>query len=158
MIITFRMKSKYRTKRGSSSDPDFQELVRDLDRYLTITDGDEHDFYHQYNGIENIPYVVVIYDHKEPVACGSLRPMSEEMAEIKRMYVKPSRRRRGLASMVIRELEEWARELGLTSLVLETGKRQTEATSFYPAMGYRLIPNYGPYEGVENSLCYQKDL
>ncbi len=51
---------------------------------------------------------------------------------------------------------KWASELGYTSCVLETGKRQPEAIALYTKNGYKIIPNYEQYEGVENSVCFRK--
>ena len=55
-------------------------------------------------------------------------------------------------------LEKWARELSCTRCILETGKRQPEAIGLYKRNGYRLIPNYGQYAAVENSVCFEKEL
>jgi len=55
------------------SHPDFIELVKHLDAYLTITDGEEHDFYHQYNSIEGLQYVILAYENEEPVSCGTIK-------------------------------------------------------------------------------------
>ena len=74
------------------------------------------------------------------------------------MYVAESHRRKGLAQKVLLALEAWAAELGYCEAVLETGKAQIKALSFYPKLGYRVIPNFSPYEGVENSVCFQKPL
>jgi GNAT superfamily N-acetyltransferase len=78
--------------------------------------------------------------------------------EVKRMYVLPEARQRGIASLVLAALEEWAREMGYTWTVLETGNRQTEAVAMYDRNGYTRIPNYGQYIGVTNSICFGKQL
>jgi putative acetyltransferase len=74
------------------------------------------------------------------------------------MYVPPGYRKKGIATTILAELENWARELSCTRCVLETGKRQPEAIGLYKRNGYRLIPNYGQYAGVENSVCFGKEL
>jgi GNAT superfamily N-acetyltransferase len=74
------------------------------------------------------------------------------------MYVSPQNRKKGIASMILSELEKWASELSASKCILETGKRQYEAVGLYKKSGYQLIPNYGQYAGVENSLCFEKDL
>ena len=74
------------------------------------------------------------------------------------MFVLPEYRGRGIASAVLSELEAWARELGYTRCILETGKKQPEAIRLYQKSGYTIIPNYGPYEQVENSVCMEKAL
>ena len=93
-----------------------------------------------------------------PVACGALRPLSPGVAEIKRMFVLPSWRGRGLSKILLTELEERARALGYTVVRLETGDRQLEATRLYRGAGYRQIEKYGPYVTSLRSLCYEKRL
>lgn len=72
------------------------------------------------------------------------------------MYVTPEGRGKGVATKILAELESWAAELGYRYCILETGKRQPEAIALYKKMGYRIIKNYGPYAGVENSVCFEK--
>jgi putative acetyltransferase len=78
--------------------------------------------------------------------------------EVKRMYTKPESRGRGIATTVLRELEAWAREMSYVRCVLETGKRQPEALALYRKNGYRIMPNFGQYEGKDNSVCFEKTL
>lgn len=78
--------------------------------------------------------------------------------EVKRMFTAPAARGKGLATIVLTELETWAGELGFKSCVLETGKRQLEAIDLFKKKGYSVIPNYGQYAGIENSLCFIKEL
>lgn len=72
------------------------------------------------------------------------------------MFVKPECRGQGIAQAVLAELESWAGELGFKECVLETGKKQPEAIRLYQKSGYELIPNYGQYAGIENSVCMKK--
>ena len=74
------------------------------------------------------------------------------------MFVNPIARKLGVATKVLGELEKWAKELGYKSCILETGKKQPEAIALYEKNGYRSIPNYGQYDGIENSLCFEKKL
>jgi len=53
-------------------------------------------------------------------------------------------------------LERWAAELSYEKCILETGKKQPEAIALYKKNGYKLIPNYGQYAEIENSLCFEK--
>ena len=145
-------------KRTNSDNRDFIELVKELDAYLKITDGDEHDFYNQFNGIESLNHVVVAYQNKEPIGCGAFKPYDNKSVEVKRMYVKPSNRGTGAASEILNSLEIWAKEIGNKRAVLETGKRQVEAVRFYHKSGYHRIPNYGQYVQMENSNCFEKTL
>ena len=144
-------------KRTTSENKDFVALVKQLDAYLKVVDGADHDYYNQYNGIESLQQVVVAYKNEEPVGCGAFKPYQNK-AEIKRMFVKPTYRNKGIASKVLHELENWAKQLNYHSCILETGKRQTEAVAFYQKCGYQLIPNYGQYTGMENSCCFNKNL
>jgi GNAT superfamily N-acetyltransferase len=74
------------------------------------------------------------------------------------MYTVPAFRGQGIAAAVLNALEQWAAELSYESCVLETGKRQPEAIALYKKSGYIIIPNYGQYAGVENSVCFRKTL
>jgi GNAT superfamily N-acetyltransferase len=58
--------------------------------------------------------------------------------------------------MILAELEKWAGELSCTKCILETGKRQPDAIGLYKKNGYKPVPNYGQYAGVENSVCFEK--
>ena len=144
--------------RTSSENHDFIELVRLLDADLAIRDGDKHTFYDQFNKIDNIRYVVVAYDNNIPAGCGAIKEYKPDSMEVKRMYVLPEHRKKGIASKILDELEIWASELFYSKCILETGKGQPEAIELYKKKGYKLIPNYGQYSGVENSLCFEKRL
>jgi len=142
--------------RTTSDNPDFKSLVLLLDKELAIRDGDDHAFYSQYNKIVNIKNVVIAYDNGKPVGCGAFKPFETNAVEIKRMYVNEDSRGKRIARQILSELELWAVEIGYDSFVLETGLKQPEAISLYKNMGYEIIPNYGQYQGVENSVCFQK--
>ena len=145
-------------KRTDSSDPDFIELVRLLDAYLAETDGEDHQFYNQYNQLLTIRHAVVMYDGDSPIGCGAIKAHSDEAMEVKRMFVRPEHRQHGIASRVLEELEGWARELGYRKTILETGRRMPDAVAFYRKHLYQEIPNYGQYIGVTNSICFEKIL
>ncbi len=142
--------------RTDSSHPDFQALVRLLDQDLGERDGDEHAYYAQFNKIDHLQHVVVAYVNAEAVGCGAFKPYADNLVEIKRMFVQPALRGQRIAQQALTELEVWAGELGAAGFVLETGKRQPEAIRLYQRCGYEVIPNYGQYAGVENSVCMQK--
>jgi GNAT superfamily N-acetyltransferase len=144
--------------RTDNTDENFRLLVVDLDRELAIRDGDEHAFYAQFNKLDAMLGAVVAYDGETAVGCGAFRRHSDDTAEIKRMFVRPESRGRGIARMVLAELESWAAEHGYTVCVLETGFKQPEAIALYKRSGYGEIPNYGQYAEVVNSLCMRKDL
>lgn len=144
--------------RTDSDDPDFIELVKYLDADLVEKDGDDHSFYAQFNKIDKIKYVVVAYENGKPMSCGAIKEFSQNIMEIKRMYTSPESRGKGIATKVLTELEKWATELSCEKCVLETGKKQSEAIGLYKKNGYQLILNYGQYAGIENSLCFEKEM
>ena len=74
------------------------------------------------------------------------------------MFILSDSRGKGFASLILAELENWALELDFEKCILETGKMQPEAIALYRKNGYCKIPNYGQYTGVENSLCFEKNL
>ena len=144
--------------RTDSTNQDFVELVKGLDADLAKIDGDEHPFYAQYNQIDKIRYVVLAYEDAQPVACGAIKEYAPGIMEVKRMYTSPESRGKGVATKVLSELEAWARELSYETCILETGKKQPEAIGLYQKNGYQIIPNYGQYADVENSLCFEKSI
>jgi GNAT superfamily N-acetyltransferase len=144
-------------KRTNSTDPDFQILVNRLNEYLLQQYGGLQDFYSQFNKIDNIPNVVVIYQEENPVACGCFKKWDERTVELKRMFVADEYRGRGFGKAVVSELENWAVELGYIRMVLEHGNRQPEANQLYQHLGFEIIPNYGQYIGMEEtSICREK--
>ena len=144
--------------RTDSENQDFVELVKYLDADLAERDGEEHSFYDQFNKIDRIKYVVVAYENKKPVGCGAIKEYYSNAMEVKRMFVLPERRGKGIAAKVLSELEIWAAELSFEKCILETGKKQPEAIQLYKKSGYVIIANYGQYAGIENSLCFEKKL
>lgn len=145
-------------KRTSSEDSVFINLVKLLDAELAIADGDQHVFYSQFNKIDKIKYVVLVYENEIPLGCGAIKEFGKDVMEIKRMFVSPDKRNKGFATRILIELENWASELSCTRCILETGKRQPDAIGLYKKNGYKPIPNYGQYAGVENSVCFEKVL
>lgn len=144
--------------RTNSKNKDFIRLVKQLDAYLKITDGDEHEFYNQFNNIDIIKSVVLVYADQKPVGCGAIKKFDKDAAEIKRMFVLSEKRGVGIAQKILNELEIWAKELDYKKCVLETGIRQIEAVNFYKKCTYKIISNYGQYKNMENSICFEKQL
>jgi putative acetyltransferase len=103
-------------------------------------------------------FLVARDDAGTPVGCGGLRQLDAETYEIKRMYVRPAARGRGVGAAILRALEAEAAALGASRLLLETGPRQPEALALYERAGYRRVPCFGPYAGVADSLCYERSL
>lgn len=144
--------------RADSDHPGFIALVRRLDAVLAELDGDEHAFYAQFNKTAQLRHTVLAFVAGEPVACGAIKPHAPGVMEVKRMYTLPEYRGQGIAARVLAELESWAATLGSARCVLETGKRQPDAIALYRKSGYRVIPNYGQYADIDNSVCFEKTL
>ena len=144
--------------RTNSDNQDFIDLVKYLDADLAERDGNDHSFYAQFNKIDKIKYVVIAYENSKPMGCGAIKEYTPNTMEIKRMYTSPESRGKGIATKVLTELEIWAIELSYEKCILETGKKQPEAIGLYKKNGYKLIPNYGQYAEIENSLCFEKDI
>lgn len=101
-------------------------------------------------------FVVARSADGEPLGCGAIRPLSNGVAEVKRMYARPGTR--GVGSAVLAFLEARARSLGHHALWLETRGVNTAAVAFYTRQGYRLIDNYGRYAGRAECVCLGKNL
>lgn len=145
-------------KRTDFSNPDFVEMVKQLDSDLAIRDGEDHTFYNQFNSISMIKYAIVAYHENIPIGCGAIKTFNNTTMEVKRMYVSTDQRGKGIAGKILTELEVWTRELGFTKCILETGINQPEALSLYHKSGFVRIPNYGQYENIKSSFCFEKIL
>ena len=144
-------------KRTTSKDLDFQKLTREFDEYLIDINGDERDFFAQFNNIY-IQNVIVCYDGNEAVGCGAFKEYEPNVAEIKRMFVNPNHRNKGIAKMILQELLHWTQEENFTSAILETAQKLKPAIALYHSFGFEIIPNYGQYINVESSVCMKKIL
>jgi GNAT superfamily N-acetyltransferase len=137
--------------RYAEDDVTYAHLVPDHDM-LTIHDGDV-----------TPPRGVFLVAHLDgvPAGCAAIRPAptgDTEAAEIKRMFVAPEARGRGVSRSLLTALEEAARSFGYRRVILETGTRQPEAMALYESAGYEPIPNYGGYREFPESRCYAKEL
>lgn len=137
---------------------DYQRLVADLDASLRISDGDEFDFYAQFNQSDAIKYVMLAQANAQSVACGAIKEFDSKAMEVKRMFVSESHRNQGIASVLLQGLEAWILALGYPNCILETGVRQLAAIRLYEKNGYQRISNYGQYLGQESSICFKKPL
>ncbi|MGN6408044.1 MAG: GNAT family N-acetyltransferase [Curtobacterium sp.] len=112
----------------------------------------------------DVPVFVLARDEDGmAIACGGLRPLPDEVlgagvVEVKRMYTAPSARGTGVATAVLRRLEQEALRVGARSVVLETGTEQPDAIRFYQREGYTAIPLFGAYVGSTNSVCFGRPL
>ena len=138
---------------------DFQKLVKELDVDLALYYKEEKVFYDTLNIIDSIEYVVVAYNEKgKPVGCGGIKEFSKNEGEIKRMYVPLKFRGKGIATIVLNELENWSRELHFKKCILETLKEKSYAIQFYKKNNYKQILNFGQYAKAQNSICFEKEL
>ena len=144
--------------RTTSNNADFAQLIAALDDDLYQRNGDAQLKYRPYNKVDTIKHVVLVYVDGKPVGCGAFKKFDEESVEIKRMFVYPEMRGKRLAARILQELENWAVEEGYNKTVLETGYKQTEAIRLYTIAGYTLTENYGQYIGMDESICYRKEL
>ena len=145
-------------ERTHKDDPRFLALVFQLDRDLSGRYEDGNAFYAPFNALSKITAVVLAFYDDQPVGCGAFKPFLENGVEIKRVFVAPVFRGKGISKRVMAELEAWAAEKGCTFAVLETGVHQPEAISLYEGIGYRRRENFEPYIGLAESICFEKPL
>ena len=146
-----------RLKRTTSKNQDFQKLTAAFDEYLVDIDGDEKDFFAQYNQVY-LENVVICYENNVAVGCGAFKKHENKTVEIKRMFVLPNQRGKGIANLILKELELWAIELENSTIILETSLKLEAAIALYLKSSYIPIDNYGQYIGVESSFCMKKIL
>jgi putative acetyltransferase len=145
-------------KRTISSDKSFYELTEYLDKDLQDRYGSTQEEFDHYNIIINLDTVVIAYENNKAVGCGCFKIIDDDTVELKRMFVAAAHRGKGIGTSVLKELENWAGEIGFGSIALETGTFQPEAIQLYKKQGYQIIPNYGPYIDNELSVCMKKSL
>ncbi|TKY87441.1 hypothetical protein EX895_004119 [Sporisorium graminicola] len=107
---------------------------------------------------DDITCFCVAYQSGVAVGCAGLRRLDQDSAELKRMFVAKPARGKGAADALVEFLERKALALGIRRLLLETGDKLKEAQRFYTRNGYRIIPNFGYYQGIETSICMEKTL
>lgn len=153
-------KSKFSFVKTDGTNRDFVNMCAELDENLEELVGTkiQRSKYTQYNTLEKIKDVLVIYKEGIPVGSGGYRFYDDETIEIKRIYVDKLYRGLGLSKELVLRLEADARIKGYRFAILETGELLEAATSLYKKLGYKVIPNYGPYKDMPESLCMQKKL
>lgn len=133
---------------------------------LTELDGDLDERYGGGEGVHADPtefappggLFAVVYVEGQPQACAGFRRLDADTAELKRMYVRPTGRRRGLARLLLGALEAEAAKAGYRSMWLETGVPQPEARTLYESAGYARVPAFGQFAGEPLQRCYGKAL
>ena len=103
-------------------------------------------------------YFIVAYIDGRAAGCGALRPLEPGVGEIKRMFVLPEFRSKGIARAILTALEKRCIEIGNTSVRLETGSKQPEAIALYKSAGYAGIVNFGEFIDNPMSLCFEKKI
>ncbi|AVK50312.1 hypothetical protein AXY43_21195 [Clostridium sp. MF28] len=145
----------YIVKRTTSEDVDFEFLEKQLDEELFEIYGEMQNNYSSHNTVRDLK-TIIIYDDKKTIGCGCLKFLDYDLAEVKRVYVSLEDRGRGVAKIIVKEIEKLAIENNIKNIILQTGSRQKAAVSLYESMGYRLTENYGPYINDSNSICMKK--
>jgi putative acetyltransferase len=146
--------------RTDGTNGDFIELCRLLDEDLDEIVGEkiQRSQYAQYNTLESIHHVLVVYDGTKAVAGGSFKEFDKETSELKRIFVRKEYRGQGIANELVNSLEQWALSCGYARMILETGEPLAAAMSLYRRLGYTVISNYGQYKNMEKSICMEKKL
>ena len=139
---------------------DFILLCHELDAFLNELVGGEENRaeYIPYNALDDIHDVIVAYDENIPIGCVSFKYYDKEKAEVKRFFIREKYRHNGLGRELMKLLEASAKEQGYCYLVLESGEPLVAAMKLYRSMGYEVIPNYGPYVDMPDSVCMMKAL
>ena len=148
---------------GTNSD--FIKLCHGLDEFLNRLVGGEENRaqYIQYNTLDDIHDVIVAYDGDIPVGCASFKHYSgvefeKKTAEVKRVFVTEAYRGRGISKELMNKLENIALSQGYESFILESGEPLVAAMALYRSIGFKVIPNYGQYTDMSESVCMLKNL
>lgn len=155
-----KMEIRMEFRRTDGKNRDFIENCRLLDMDLDRRVGKvvKREKYREYNHLDEIREAIVVYNDRNAVGGGAIRKYDDKNAELKRVFVQPEYQGRGIGSRLVSLLIEWAAELGYERMILETGELLAESCAVYRKLGFEVIPNYGPYADMPESLCMAKDL
>lgn len=137
---------------------DFIFLADKLDEYYFEIVGPVQARYAEVNKPYNMNGLCVVYEDEKPIACGAWKKVDETTAEIKRIYVLPEHRRKGAATMIVKEMEKDAQRAGFTHFILETARTTMDSANLYLSLGYIEIDYYGSPAGAENCRCFEKNI
>lgn len=153
--------------RTDGENKDFIENCAMLDKDLDRRVGKriQRDKYSKYNKLDDIKEALVVYEAGKLIGGGAIRSYSgenpypkEKTVELKRVFVHSSFQGKGIGTKLVSLLIEWAKELGYDRMLLETGELLAESCAVYRKLGFEVIPNYGPYADMPESLCMAKKL
>ena len=142
----------------TAASPDFRMLAAKLDEYYFGLVGDIQNRYAQVNRPENMTALAVAYEEGIPIACGAWKRINDTTAELKRLYVLPEYRRRGVARSLIAALEADAAAADIQRMILETAVDTADSHRLYLSSGYQITDYYGSPAGEANCLCFFKKL
>lgn len=144
--------------RTDGKNEDFIENCRLLDMDLDRRVGKQikREKYAKFNQLDEIREAIVVYDDGKPVGGGAIRRYDDETVELKRVFVHNEYQGQGIGSRLVSLLIEWAAQLGYRRMILETGELLAESCAVYRKLGFTVIPNYGPYADMPESLCMAK--
>jgi len=138
--------------------PDATVLVEELQQEFVVRYGEpDHTPVDPADFAPPLGLFLVGYLAGVPVVCGGWRANGDE-AELKRMYVAPAARGRGLARLLLAELERTALAAAHRSMILVTGSQQPEAVRLYQSAGYLPVPGFGHYADAPSAIHLGKAL
>ena len=143
---------------ATPENPDFHALTAALDAYYFTLVGDVEKRYAKYNLPHLFDCRVVAYIDGVPAGCGAWKRIDEQTFEVKRIYIDPAYRQKGVASAIITALEQDAAAHGCSRAILETARTTADSAALYEKLGYQVIDYYGSPAGAENCLCFEKTL
>ena len=146
--------------RTDGKNEDFIENCRLLDMDFDWRVGRQikREKYQKFNQLDEIREAIVVYDHGRAVGGGAIRRYDDENIELKRVFVHNEYQGQGIGSRLVSLLIEWAAELGYRRMILETGELLAESCAVYKKLGFAVIPNYGPYADMPESLCMAREI
>lgn len=152
----------------SPAEPKIRYFQNPTSEFLSLNSMLDEDYYERfgeialkyrpYNTLEAVRDFFLAYLDDVCVGCGCMKEYSKDSMEMKRIFVLPKYRRKGIAGQLIQKCEEKARDKGYGKMVLETGVQMPEAIALYEKNGYKLIDNFGDFAGDEVCVCMEKIL
>lgn len=135
---------------------DAKMLITELNQVLTVITGDDGTVnFHKEDVMGERSVFMIAYIDDIPYGCGALRPITEDTAEVKRIYARENQH--GIGHQILRTLETKAMEFGYHKLLLETRVQNLHAIEFYQRNGYSHCEAFGKYVGKENAYCFEKN-